>query len=145
MTSRRYDDRWDLEEVDGSDQIQERFRVGQQVLDVDGSERVAVVPRARRQRLLRRRDLGLSITAYSNKKLIGSPSFHTTGFNNVPYASYGLDLATGGTTPTDGASIRATGKMLLATAGTRRYASGQVSRTAASRCTRRRKAGGASP
>ncbi|MFC9689126.1 PA14 domain-containing protein [Kribbella sp. NPDC056951] len=62
--------------------------------------------------------LGLSITAYSNKKLIGSPTFHTTGFNNLPYASYGLDLATGGVTPTDGASIRATGKMLLATAGT---------------------------
>ena len=60
---------------------------------------------------------GLSISAYNNKKLIGVPKLYTTGFGNVPYASYGLDLATGGVTPTDGASIRASGKILLSEIG----------------------------
>ncbi|MEU6351012.1 PA14 domain-containing protein [Streptomyces sp. NPDC047072] len=60
---------------------------------------------------------GLAISVYNNKKLLGVPKAHATGFNNVPYASYGLDAAAGVVTPTDGLSLRATGKILLSQTG----------------------------
>jgi len=64
---------------------------------------------------------GLNVAAYNNKKLTGTPKLYTTAFNNIPNASYGLDLVTGGVTPTDGASIRATGKMLLSEVGNHNF------------------------
>ena len=60
---------------------------------------------------------GLAISIYDNKKLLGAPKIHATGFNNAPYASYGVDAAAGVVTFTDGASFRATGKMLLSQTG----------------------------
>jgi RHS repeat-associated protein len=60
---------------------------------------------------------GLAIAVYDNKKMLGAPKAHATGFNNVPYASYGLPADSGIVTFTDGASIQATGKMLLSQAG----------------------------
>lgn len=60
---------------------------------------------------------GLGISVYDNKNLTGAPKLHVTGFNNVPYASYGIDLTTGGLTPTNGLAIRATGKVLLSQMG----------------------------
>lgn len=60
---------------------------------------------------------GLGISVYDNKKLLGAPKAHATGFNNVPYASYGVTPTAGIVTFTDGASVRATGKMLLSQTG----------------------------
>jgi RHS repeat-associated protein len=60
---------------------------------------------------------GLGISVYDNKKLLGAPKAYATGFNNVPTASYGVTPTAGVVTFTDGASIRATGKMLLSQTG----------------------------
>lgn len=61
---------------------------------------------------------GLAVSAYPNKKLLGVPKYVTTGFGNLPYASYGLGLTNGMVTPTDGLSIRATGRIKLDQIGT---------------------------
>jgi RHS repeat-associated protein len=60
---------------------------------------------------------GLAISIYDNKKLLGAPKVHATGFNNIPYASYGVDAAAGVVAFTDGAAFRATGKILLSQTG----------------------------
>jgi|GEM_PF-318112 len=64
---------------------------------------------------------GLGVSIYDNKKLLGAAKAHATAFNNVPYASYGVDMTAGIVTPTDGAGIRATGKILLSEVGAQSF------------------------
>ncbi|HJP81681.1 MAG TPA: PA14 domain-containing protein [Candidatus Saccharimonadales bacterium] len=61
---------------------------------------------------------GLAVSAYPNKKLIGTPKYVTTGFNTPPTASYALPISNGIVTASDGLSIRATGKIRLDQVGT---------------------------
>lgn len=56
---------------------------------------------------------GLGITMFDNTKLLGTPKLYTTGMNNLPYGSYGQDIAGAPVTATDGLAIRATGKIRL--------------------------------
>ncbi len=60
---------------------------------------------------------GLEVTVFDNKRLLKTPKLHETKFNNVPYASYGVELVGGPVAPTDGLSYRASGKILLAEVG----------------------------
>lgn len=56
---------------------------------------------------------GLAVSVYDNTKLLRTPKITTTGMTNLPYGSYGLGLTNPLVTPTDGLSMRATGKIRL--------------------------------
>jgi len=61
---------------------------------------------------------GLGAIVYDNTKLLGAPKLHTTGMAQTPEPYYDIDLTNGTVTPTDGLSIRTTGKIRLDQVGT---------------------------
>ncbi|MDB5168991.1 MAG: hypothetical protein JWO41_347 [Candidatus Saccharibacteria bacterium] len=60
---------------------------------------------------------GLAVTYFARKTLTGAPGQHATGFNNAPATSMSYADGVYPVTPTDGFSLRATGKIRLAEAG----------------------------
>lgn len=56
---------------------------------------------------------GLAVTVYDNTKLSGVPKLHTTSMNQSPEPWATAELSHPDVTPTDGLSIRATGKIKL--------------------------------
>ena len=60
---------------------------------------------------------GLAVNVFNNSKLLGTPKHYTTGFNQTNEPSYSLALNNTSIPPTDGLSMRATGKIKLDQAG----------------------------
>ena len=61
---------------------------------------------------------GLGVAVYGNTGLVGAPKLHATGMTQTTEPYYAIDLSNSDVTPTDGLSIRATGKIKLDQAGT---------------------------
>ena len=61
---------------------------------------------------------GLGAAVYDNTKLLGTPKLHATGMTQTPEPYYDIDLTNSQVTPTDGLSIRTTGKIRLDQVGT---------------------------
>lgn len=61
---------------------------------------------------------GLAISVFNNTKLTGAPKLYTTSMNQAAEPAYVLDLTNPTVTPTDGLSMRATGKIRLDQVGT---------------------------
>jgi RHS repeat-associated protein len=56
---------------------------------------------------------GFAVSVFNNTKLLGTPKFYTTSFNQSVDPSYVLNLNNTTVIPTDGLSMRATGKVKL--------------------------------
>lgn len=61
---------------------------------------------------------GLAVSVFNNTKLTGTPKLYTTSMNQMSEPTYTLNLTNPTVTPTDGLSMRATGKMKLDQVGT---------------------------
>jgi len=61
---------------------------------------------------------GLAVSVFNNTKLTGAPKLYTTSMNQAAEPAYTLDLTNPTVTPTDGLSMRATGKIRFDQTGT---------------------------
>lgn len=61
---------------------------------------------------------GMAVTVFNNAKLLGTPKLYDTGMAQTAEPSYEMSLTNSTVTPTDGLSMRATGKIKLNQTGT---------------------------